>query len=168
MNKVAFAFALLLLAHTAAAQWTAEERTPPGTGATQKVAVAHNQRGDSLLVWRDAGGQVRGALSLHPSPTTLATDTCPSYRVDQQPPQALVTDTRDNCRVEARRVEFTLGSVENDRVNSATLLALMNGTRIRFVYALRGLGYARAGFDLSGSKQAINEALAGARVVEQP
>ena len=103
------------------------------------------------------GGGVQAVFRLHPGLSRLARG-CPSYRVDDQPPRALVSNG-DMCRVDGRSVTFVLGRIEAGRVDSEALLELMNGSDIRFIYHLHGAGYDQAAFSLAGSKQAIIDVL---------
>ncbi len=146
-----------LLPTTVLAQWNVIIRPAESGNASEKIAIGRNDDGDTLRVRRTADDAVEVVFALRPGLSRLA-DGCPSYRVDEQKPRALVSNG-DMCRAEGREVTFVLGHVRDERVDSAALLELMNGSRIRFIYHVHGTGYAEAAFSLAGSKQAITEAL---------
>ena len=146
-----------------AAQWEVELEPPHDGRPGGKVAVGRNSAGDTLQVRRTADGTIEAVLVLRPGLSPLA-DGCPSYRVDTEKPRALVTDG-EMCRTAGRSVTFLLGRVRDERVDSASLLEMMNGSRMRFVYHVRSAGYEEAAFSLAGSKQAITDVIGGNIVV---
>ena len=151
--------ALMLAPGALFAQWSIEIEAVAEDQPDLRIAVGRNGSGDMLRIHRTAEDMVEAVFELHPGLAKLASG-CPSYRVDNQKPRALVSNG-DMCRAEGRRVSFVLGRVDDESVNSEALLELMNGSRIRFIYHLRGVGYEETGFSLSGSKQAINDVLGG-------
>lgn len=153
---------LVLLPGVAAAQWSVELEPVAEGQPERRVAVGRNRQGDSLRIGLGGDELVQAVFSLRPGLSALASG-CPSYRVDDKDPRALVVNG-GLCRAEGRSVIFSLGHVTGGTIDSESLLELMNGSRIRFIYHLHGAGYDQATFSLSGSKQAINDVLGGVTV----
>ena len=152
-------FVLALLGpELAAAQWNVEVEPVAAGEPDRRIAVGRNRQGDRLRISRTGEDVVQAVFSLRPGLSTLARG-CPSYRVDDQAPRALVVDAGALCEPDGRSVTFSLGKLADGRIDSEALLELMNGSRIRFIYHLQGAGYDQAAFSLAGSKQAIIDVL---------
>ncbi len=155
---------LLLASATASAQWRLIEEQPPGLEVSVPVARVRDQAGDSLRVYRDPEQRVIALLTLHSGFDLMAG--CPTLAIDDQPPVVVDLGEDRPCALEGRSARFLLGRVEERRVRSSALLGLMNGTRLRFRFRLRGPGYHEVELSLRRSKQALRAALGGARVIE--
>ncbi|NIR30569.1 MAG: hypothetical protein GWN84_14915 [Gammaproteobacteria bacterium] len=146
-------------ASSAAAQWQIVQDARVGAARTVDVAYVENDQGDVLQVYRDPNGTIRGTLAIGGGFERLATEFCPSYRVDERPPGKLRSEEGE-CRIEPQRAHFALGEVRRGRVRSSLLIELMNGSRVVFRYRLAPpLGYQESTFTLSGSRGALQAAL---------
>ena len=139
-------------AGSAAADWTFAD-----DGGTQ-VASVRSDAGDALRVFVDPEAIVRVEFTAGTPLGALHPGSCPSYAVDDGPPQAARLGT-ERCRVEGRSAIFALGVVSGDAIASDALLDLMNGSELTVRYRLDGLGYHEARLSLRGSKQAVNAAI---------
>lgn len=150
----------------AAAQWTTLSETFGGETTPRDTAHVRNPAGHSLGIHRDSHGIVRGTFSLNADAAPLDERSCPTFRVDSQPPRAL-TELDGPCEVEGRTARFTLGVISDGVVESAMLTQLMNGTRILVWYHLKDRGYHETEFTLRRSMQALMGAMGG-QVQVQP
>jgi hypothetical protein len=160
--------ALLILPPATAAQWEITQETlPPDTEQTV-VALVQNSQGARLRVFRDGAGTVMGLFTPRPGLLTVAKG-CPTYVVDDQPPVALADpDVADSCVVDGGGARFLIGEPQRDEIRSSLLLALMNGSRVRVLYHVSGVGYREAAFTLRASKQAVHAVIGdGVIVVDQ-
>lgn len=148
----------LVHALAAPAQWQVAQETVPGAGEPAPVARVTGADGRALAVYRDDDDRIRVAFELGPGLAAIEEETCPSYRVDEEPPVHATFD-EDGCLLRPGAAVFSLGRVENNRVDSVLLLAFMNGTELVFHYHLHGLGYHETRFSLRGSKQALRRAI---------
>ena len=142
-----------------ASQWDiAKEPVPHSIEALVRVAVVENDLGHSLKIYVDDAGMVRGMFTINGGFDVLATAVCPTYRVDQRPPQ-IVRIGESACQVEAKRVTFSFGQRQDGAIHSTQLHRLMNGTTVVFSYQLKSVGYRESAFSLSRSNYAVRGAI---------
>ena len=151
---------LVLVSANAPAQWNVVEETVPESDEPLTLAMVANDSGHSLRIYVDSDNRVRGIFQIRDGFDTIAESSCPTYRIDHWQP-AVLTSGEDWCRLEPKRAYFTLGILDGETIRSTPLIHLMNGTFIMFRYHLASLGYRETRFTLSGSKQALYDALGG-------
>jgi hypothetical protein len=135
-------------------RWTTERAALNSAGDAKPVAVVHSTTGDSLRVFKDAKGVVHLSLRLRRGLERLAQDACPTFQVDRDPPSAIsAQDVR--CTTDTGGARVAIGQVDGGSIDSSMLQRLMNGTAIVARFRLKTLGYRKASFTLSGSKQAL-------------
>ena len=129
---------------------------PPGEGAEPlTMALVVNQNGDSIRIYKDENEIVRGIFALGDESAEFEQGACPTVRVDQLPPHALV-HLGGPCELEnPRHVRFTLGVINDDQVQSTILWQLINGGGFRVWYQIREGGYREARFSLRRSMNAL-------------
>ncbi len=160
LTRILIGTALVLTAPGGqAANWkVANEPVPYSVEPSIPVAVIENEEGNSLRVYIDDHGTVRGILSLHRGFTVFAASTCPTYNVDDQAPRILSMG-EGPCELEGRRVHFALGNQKGGQIHSNQLAQIMNGKRIFFRYPLESVGYGETSFSLRRSKHALHGAV---------
>lgn len=138
----------------------AEWRTASDEGqeGARPMAWVRNEDGARLRIWVDAEAQVRAAFRLPPGLLALDPSGCPTLHVDQLAVEDLSAPDHA-CAVEHAQAKVVLARARDGQVHSPTLLHLMNGTRLTVRYRLIRGGYGAADFSLSGSKQALTDAL---------
>lgn len=153
--------ALLGLSLAAAAQWHmvdasgAGDQDPAAPAATAEV---RNPGGYRLQIQRDADNTVHGYFELGTAFDVFTDDGCPTLSVDGHRPINLFQHAR-SCTASGNRVAFTLGSIEDQQIESEVLVQLMNGNQLLLRYPLRDVGYRETRFTLSRSKQVLSELL---------
>ena len=161
------AAALLAGALPASAQWGIVIEHPPEVLSPIKVALAHDQQGNSLRVYRDDDSRIVALLTIHGGFTEFAPDSCPTIQIDEQAP-LVVTKGEAPCELQPRTARFLLGKVEERDIRSRVLLGLINGTRIRVRYRLAGaLGYREFELSLRGSRQSLYAAIGNVNVIDE-
>ncbi len=157
LGKAARALALAVTAlgvPGAAAQWA----SVPSSGGAGSDATVRNASGEEVRIWMDGDRRLRAAFTLAPGLARLDPAGCPTFQVDERTPQDLSRPAHA-CSVSGARVEVVLAQAEGDRVESPTLLALMNGGSLTVRYRLAHAGYGASRFSLKGSKQALTAAV---------
>ncbi len=129
---------------------------PPADGAPPlTMALVSNLKGDSLRIYRDENDIVRGIFALGDESVEFEQGSCPTVRVDQLPPHALV-HLGGPCELEnPHHVLFTLGVINEGQVQSTILWQLINGGGFRVWYQLKDRGYREAKFSLRRSMNAL-------------
>lgn len=159
-NSQALIFAgLLLLIHLtpAAAQWLVGKHTRPGSDREILMAHSRNDEGYDLAVFRDVDNVV-ARFSLPQGTLTLAETLCPTYQIDNAPPDNRSYDTQP-CTHDAGAAEFILGKVSTKTVQSSMLLTVLNGNSILFRFRLADGSYRETRISLAGSKRAMTDAI---------
>ncbi|MDX1514287.1 MAG: hypothetical protein R3174_11155 [Gammaproteobacteria bacterium] len=141
----------------AAADWTTVANEV-GDGVQADTARVTNSAGHSLVVYRDPDGVVRGTFSISPDDPPLDPQSCPTFRIDSQPPRALA-GLDGPCDVESHRARFALGVVSDGVIESTLLTQLMNGTKIVVWYHVQQRGYRETELTLRRSMQALLDAV---------
>jgi hypothetical protein len=144
----------LTLPLKARCEWLAQTRSDVSRGGETEVAVTRNNDGYSLEIYRDASNAVYGRFILPGHLLIIADGTCPTYQVDRGAPVNRSVNG-DPCLVGGNWAEYTLGHVDNNRIASSSLLAIMNGIAIAFRFKLENGDYRSTEFSLQGSKRAI-------------
>jgi len=140
------------------AQWEVVKESPPDSDGEISVASVRNADGHGLKIYKALDGTVRGVFSISDGYDVLATETCPTFFVDDDTPQGVrFGETR--CTIENKAAYFTLGREQAGSSPSAPLKRLMNGTAIVFRYHVDQMGYRETSFSLVRSKQALTSAL---------
>jgi hypothetical protein len=146
------------LAQTDAEQWHTVVDSPEGMDLTVDIATIVNAFGHSLQIYRDPNDIVRGILTLKESFDRFDEASCPSIRIDGRRPRALV-NLDGPCNVEGNKAHFTLGVIDEGRMESRLVFQLMNGGDISFWYHVKDVGYRESVFTLRNSLQALTVAL---------
>jgi len=146
----------MLAGWPAAAQWSTV--TEHDAEPSRSVATVLNEGGARLRIWVDDDDRLRAAFRLPHGLVILAPDVCPTFQVDDRPIEDLSTPEHA-CSTSADEATLTLSQTGDGEVNSATLLELMNGTRLTVRYRLTHAGYSATEFTLKRSKQALSDAL---------
>ncbi len=139
-------------------QWHTIVDSPEGMDLTVDVATIVNVFGHSLQIYRDPNDIVRGVLTLKESFDRFDEASCPSIRIDGRRPRALV-NLDGPCNVEENKAHFTLGVIDEGRMESRLVFQLMNGGDISFWYHVKDVGYRESVFTLRNSLQALTVAL---------
>ena len=161
--------ALASFAGAAAAQWsTISHKQDEGTSPRTTVAYTINSEGYSLEIYVDKVKAVRSRFSLPEGLLSFPDKFCPSYRIDRgNPVNRSMNDAP--CISSSQWVEYIVGHADDNKVSSSTLLALMNGNSITFLFRLANNDYRQASFSLQGSKRAIISAFGeNVSVAESP
>lgn len=173
MRRALSAFVALLLAAPGlvgaqgdANGWQTVYRSPVDGTPARDMAVVVSQEGHSVTIYRGAGDIVRGIFRLGDAEQSIEDDSCPSVRIDRLPPHALI-HLGEPCEVFNPEVHFTLGVIEDGRLQSTVLWQLMNGSGFRIWYHLKDGGYREAEFSLKRSMNALVGAV-GAEVEVRP
>ena len=139
-----------------AAQWQVETESPPEVANEVAVAMVTNATGHSLRIYEDAQNHVHALFTIRGGFDTLDPAGCPTIRVDRRRPERL-TYQDGRCRLEPKRVEFTLGRVGEPV--ERTLRQFLNGSNVVFRYRLAGGIYRETAFTLHRSKHALYSAI---------
>ncbi len=155
----ALALAALAAARPAAAEWTtvADEGQPP-------QAQVRNDEGAEVRIRLVDGRVVHATYRLPAGLARLDPAGCPTFQIDKRVPENLATGAHA-CRVTGDGSEVVLADVVDGRVESPTLLELMNGGVLTVRYRLLRGGYGSSRFTLRHSKQALNDALGDGIIV---
>lgn len=137
-------------ASAAAAPW----RFLEGDGARARI---DNAQGDHLDVYRSADGRVIAELVIA-GPSNFTQATCPTLQIDDQQPLFHFTDPQ-SCSIEAMKARFELARITAQRIESALLYQLMNGTQVALRYPTTDRTYRETVFSLERSKKALLQAL---------
>lgn len=140
------------------ADWETVVDFAGGDGVHTYIARVASPTGEILDIYRDSEGVMRGIFSLGDDNRQLEEQSCPTVRVDSQPPRAL-RESDGPCRVESSKSHFVLGVINDGVVASTLLTQLMNGSKILAWYHVKDRGYREAEFSLRGSMQALMEAM---------
>ena len=144
--------------HPAAAQWSTiahQEGTGNNPGTT--VAYTINKDGYSLEIYIDSVNAVRSRFSLPEGMLAFTDKFCPSYQIDRGTPvNRSINDAP--CISSSQWVEYIVGHADARGISSSTLLALMNGISITFLFKLSNQDYRQTSFSLQGSKRAMTSA----------
>jgi len=151
------ACALLFSGGESRAQWRVVAEVPAGLETPTEIAMVENDSGHSLRIYRDAQ-DVRGVFAIRGGFDTVNEDSCPTYRVDDRRP-ARLSYQKESCRIDGKRVHFTLGDPAAPR--NGELRQLMNGSSIVIRYRLRAGHYRETEFTLLHSKYALGTAVGG-------
>ena len=127
------------------------------------VAATTNNAGYRLEIYRDSVSAIRSRFTLPAGLLALPENSCPTFQIDKGLAQNLSVNQAP-CLAGKTWSEFILGYVANDRVESSTLLGLMNGITIYYRFRLANGDYRQTEFSLAGSKRALTEAI-GEQVV---
>ena len=129
---------------------------PPGEGAPPlTMALVSNQNGDSIRIYKDENDIVRGIFALGDESAQFEPGSCPTVRIDQLPPHALIHLGGPCELANSRKVRFTLGVINGDQVQSTILWQLINGGGFRVWYQVKDRGYREAKFSLRRSMNAL-------------
>lgn len=150
-------FALLFLPTTVFAQWTVVAHQESVSEVQTTIAHTTNASGYSFEIYRDSGDAIRSRLTMADGLIKLADKKCPTYQIDKGMPQnRSINDA--SCISNSQWAEFILGYVINGKIESSTLLGLMNGISISFRFVLDNGDYRETKFSLSGSKHTMQTA----------
>ena len=121
------------------------------------VAYTINKEGYSLEIYIDNVKAVRGRFSLPEGMLAFPEKFCPSYQIDKgNPVNRSMNDAL--CISTSQWVEYIIGHADETKISSSTLLALMNGNSITFLFELSNKDYRQTSFSLQGSKRAMTAA----------
>lgn len=134
--------------------WQTVFRSPTDDAAARDTAVVVNETGDSVTIYRAEGDVVRGIFKPGNELAQLEEGSCPTIRIDRLPPHALI-HLGGPCELSNPEVHFTLGVIENGRLQSTVLWQLMNGSGFRIWYHVKDRGYREAEFSLKRSMNAL-------------
>ena len=155
LGAIALLGAALVAAPGARAQWT----SAPAPGVAARTdATARATDGASLRIWVDTERRLRAEFTLAPGLLRLDPRACPTLQIDDRPPETL-SDPFHQCTSEGAAAQVVLAQGSQGKVDSPTLLALMNGGTLTVRYRLEHAGYGASRFSLKGSKQALINAL---------
>ncbi len=126
------------------------------------VARTTNEQGYSLEIYKDARSNIRGRFSLSEGPGGLRDRVCPTYQVDNRPPDNVSVNGAP-CLMGHAWAEYILGHAQEDRIVSPLLLHIMEGFTLKFRFQLANGDYRETGISLSGSKRSLT-AVIGERV----
>jgi hypothetical protein len=150
--------ALAIIATPASAQWSTiahKDGTSGSPGTT--VAYTINKDGYSLEIYIDSVKAVRSRFSLPEGMLAFPDKFCPSYQIDRgNPVNRSMNDAL--CISTSQWVEYIIGHADDQKITSTTLLALMNGNSISFMFELSNHDYRQTSFSLKGSKRAMTAA----------
>jgi len=150
--------ALAAVSTPVSAQWStiAHKYGSNGSSGTL-VAYTINQEGYSLEIYIDNVKAVRGRFSLPEGMLAFPDKYCPSYQIDRgNPVNRSMNDAP--CISTSQWVEYIIGHADEKKLSSSTLLALMNGNSITFLFELSNNDYRQTSFSLLGSKRAMTAA----------
>jgi len=147
------ALAALAAPWPAAAQWT----TVTGDGEPPQAAV-RNDEGAEVRIRLVDERRVHATYRLPAGLARLDPAGCPTFQIDRRVPENLATEAHE-CRVSGAGSDAVLAEIVNGRVESPTLLELMNGSELTVRYRLLHAGYGASRFTLRHSKQALSDAL---------
>ena len=137
-----------LLTLSARAQWTDVGST---RAITELEAVVHSDTRAELRIWLDDEQALRLQFKLTPGLVSFAPKSCITLQVDEQPMQDLSAPEHE-CSSDGESVQLLLTRVEDEQVDSPTLLDLMNGRKVNLRFRLEHAGYGIEQFSLKGSK----------------
>lgn len=148
----------LALPFKARCEWLVTKRNNVSQFGETEVAYSRNNDGYSLEIYRDSSNTIYGRFILPGHLLILADDNCPTYQIDRGAPTNRSVDDSP-CLTRGNWAEFTLGYVNNNHIDSPSLLAIMNGIDIVFRFKLENGDYRRTEFSLQGSKFAVTSML---------
>ncbi|MEX2353761.1 MAG: hypothetical protein WD709_06200 [Gammaproteobacteria bacterium] len=124
--------------------------------AVGETIVAHNVNDDgyTLEVYKDTEATIRVRFSLYDGLTGLDPDTCPTYQIDRGAPVNR-SSNGERCRNSHNWAEYTFGRIQNNRITSSALLAIMNGNDVLFRFQLENGDYRETRISLAGSKRSL-------------
>lgn len=161
------ALLVMLLPATALADWQVRTQADPDKKQSFTLAGTVNPDGHHLDIYRDQGNAIRARFTLADSLLQFAPKTCPTYQVDaREPVNRSIHDAP--CISTPVRAEYILGYVEDKQIESAGLLAFMNGVNVSFRFRLDSGAYREAVFSLGGSSSAIGRAIGRQYKVRAP
>jgi len=142
----------------ASAQWSTIAHKDGSNGSSgTMVAYTINKEGYSLEIYIDNVKAVRGRFSLPEGMLAFPDKFCPSYQIDRgNPVNRSMNDAL--CISTNQWVEYIIGHADEKKISSSTLLALMNGNSITFLFELSNNDYRQTSFSLQGSKRAMTAA----------
>lgn len=140
------------------AEWQVVTHTNIDTNTSTEVAFTDNKEGYSTEIYQDSKGAVRLRFSMNKNNNRLSPDSCPTLQIDKRKPQNRSINDAP-CIIQRKWAEYILGYQIDDRINSDSLRNIMNGVEIRYRFRLQNAGYAETAFSLSGSSNALKEAL---------
>jgi len=170
-NKSLFALPLLLnllivtvwmavaaYAPVAHAQWQVNENARSATGALIRTAYTHNEAGYSLEVYKDTAAAIRLRFSLANGLFGLIKEACPTYQIDNgTPANRSINDAP--CLSGDTWAEFILGQINDNQIQSALLLSVLNGNTINFRFRLTNGDYRESTISLAGSKRSMTSVI---------
>jgi hypothetical protein len=163
-HRTALALAVALVALATAPRPAMAQWRSVGLDGGRLQAEVRNAEGARIRIWVDDRRFLRATFRLPPGLARLDPAGCPTFQVDDRVAENLATEAHA-CSVEGVRSEVVLAQVSGTRVESPTLLDLMNGEQLTVRYRLQHAGYGASRFTLRGSKQALSDALGvGVRV----
>ena len=148
---------LLLIPHSVAAQWRVVTLENTDSEPATRIAQATNTAGYSLEIYRDSADAIRSRLTMADGLLNLAGKKCPTYQIDRGIPQNRSINDAP-CISNSKWAEFVLGYVEDEKIESSTLRALMLGISIKFRFILENGDYRETTFSLTGSMKAMKTA----------
>lgn len=158
---------VMLLPATAFADWQVRTQADPDKKQSFTLAGTVNPDGHRIEIYRDQGNAIRARFTLADSLVQFAPKSCPTYQVDaREPVNRSIHDAP--CIATPVRAEYILGYVEDERIESAGLLAFMNGVNVSFRFRLDSGAYRETVFSLSGSSSAIIRAIGRQYQVRAP
>jgi hypothetical protein len=161
------ALTVMLLPTIAFADWQVQTQTDPDKKQSFTLAGTVNPDGHRLEIYRDQGNAIRARFTLADSLLQFAPKSCPTYQVDaREPVNRSINDAP--CIATPVRAEYILGYVEDKQIESAGLLAFMNGVNVSFRFRLDSGAYRETVFSLGGSSSAIIRAIGRQYQVRAP
>lgn len=169
MRKHLLLLTLLFVQSVHAGEWRVRNEIDSMTDRERKVAIAQNDTGHSLSIYRMPDDAVWVNFSLPKSSgEVLATNKWLMYRVDKETPrnldderrlQRLVGELQKRVVPEPKWLNFMIwdGKVEVGR--SEGLIEFMDGESVTFRYYLFTGGFMETTFSLTGASPAIADAL---------
>lgn len=140
------------------AEWQVITHTDTDNDTRTEVAYSTNDEGYSTEIYQDSKGVVRLRFSMNQNRHRLDPDSCPTYQVDKKEPRnRSINDA--GCIGHNKWVEYVLGYLIDDQINSGLLVNIMQGNNIYYRFRLKHGGYAETTFSLSGSRNALRKAL---------
>lgn len=147
---------LLFFNLSCAAEWTVVTNTD---GELQTlVATTTNADGYTLEIYKDSVNAIRSRFTLSTGLLSFYERSCPTFQIDKGAAQNLSVNNA-SCLGGDTWAEYILGYVTNNKVESSTLLGLMNGIQIYYRFRLANGDYRQIDFSLQGSKRALTQAI---------
>jgi len=148
---------LFLFTGSLHAEWLIIDKLNNGEQAETSIAYTENSDAFTLEIYRDNVDAIRCRFSKKDERLQLPERSCPTYQIDNGMP---INRSMNNapCLSDNKWAEYILGYIKGGHIISPTLLAIMNGNKIKLRYRTANLDYRETEFSLLGSKRVMNSA----------